>query len=128
MMEKTDQVAIQKSIEASLKVLETVGDVTIVNEAKKIEANVNKMVQINRPMVEAYAAELKAFDQSLVAKYGIVEKAAVAEKALPKCAIVCVTGEEMKTKLSGFLDILAGFDASSVGGSVPGDDFYYLGE
>lgn len=64
----------------------------------------------------------------LVAKYGIVEKAAVAEKALPKCAIVCVTGEEMKTKLSGFLDILAGFDASSVGGSVPGDDFYYLGE
>ena len=36
----------------------------------------------------------------LVAKYGIVEKAAVAEKALPKCAIVCVTGEEMKTKLS----------------------------
>ena len=71
MMEKTDQVAIQKSIEASLKVLETVGDVTIVNEAKKIEANVNKMVQINRPMVEAYAAELKAFDQSLVAKYGM---------------------------------------------------------
>lgn len=64
----------------------------------------------------------------LVASYGIVEKAAVAEKALPKCAIVCVTGEEMKTKLSGFLDILAGFDAASVGGSVPGDDFYYLGQ
>ncbi len=70
-MEKPDQVTIQKSIEASLKVLETIGDPTVVNEAKKIEENVGKMVQINRPMVEAYAEDLKAFDQGLVAKYGM---------------------------------------------------------
>lgn len=74
------------------------------------------------------AADDAAGTAELVASYGIVEKAAIAEKALPKCAIVCVTGEEMKTKLSGFLDILAGFDKTSVGGSVPGDDFYYLGK
>lgn len=80
-MEKPNQVTIQKSIEASLKVLETVGDPTIVSEAKKIEANVNKMVDINRPMVEAYAEELKAFDQSLVAKYGM-KAARVIEAAI----------------------------------------------
>ena len=70
-MDKTNQVTIQKSIEASLRVLETVGDPTVVYEAKKIEENINKMVGINRPMVEAYAEELKAFDQSLVTKYGM---------------------------------------------------------
>ena len=31
----------------------------------------------------------------------------------------------MKAALSGYLDVLSQFDASSVGGSLPGDDFYY---
>lgn len=64
----------------------------------------------------------------LVAEYGIVEKAAVAAKALPYCNIVCITGEEMKTALSGYLNVLYEADASSVGGTLPGDDFYYIGE
>ena len=64
----------------------------------------------------------------LVAEYGIVEKAAVAAKALPYCNIVCITGEEMKTALSGYLNVLYDADASSVGGTLPGDDFYYIGE
>ena len=64
----------------------------------------------------------------LVAKYGIIEKAPVARKALPLCNIVCITGEEMKTALSGYLDALAAQDPKSVGGKVPGDDFYYIGK
>lgn len=61
---------------------------------------------------------------ALIGEYGIVE-AAVAEKALPYCNIVCITSAEMKDKLSGYLQVLADADASSVGGAMPGDDFYY---
>ena len=62
----------------------------------------------------------------LVEHFGIVEKAAVAEKALPYCNITCMTGEEMKAALSGYLTVLEGYDASFIGGSVPDDAFYYI--
>ncbi len=64
----------------------------------------------------------------LVAEYGIVEKAAVAAKALPNCNIVCITGEDMKTALSGYLQVLYDADPTSVGGSLPEDEFYYTAE
>ena len=63
---------------------------------------------------------------TLVGEYGIVD-AAVAEKALPYCNIVCLTGGEMKDKLSGYLKVLSEAEPSSVGGTLPGDDFYYGG-
>ena len=52
---------------------------------------------------------------------------AAVEKALPYCNIVCITGSEMKDKLSGYLQVLADAEPSSVGGTLPGDDFYYGG-
>lgn len=63
----------------------------------------------------------------LVEKYGIV-KAAVAEKAIPECNIVCLTGNEMKTAVSGYLSVLFGQEPKSVGGKLPDDDFYLLFE
>ncbi|MCC8128243.1 MAG: ABC transporter substrate-binding protein [Clostridiales bacterium] len=62
----------------------------------------------------------------LVAAAGIIEKAAVAKKALPYCNITCLTGEEMKSALSGYLQVLADQDLQSVGGAMPGDDFYLI--
>ena len=61
----------------------------------------------------------------LVAANGIIESPAVAEKALPKCNIVCLTGQEMYEKLSGYLQVLAEADPEAVGGELPRDDFYY---
>ena len=63
----------------------------------------------------------------LIAEYGIIEAAPVAEMALPYCNIVCLTGGEMKDKLSGYLKVLSEAEPSSVGGTLPGDDFYYGG-
>ena len=60
----------------------------------------------------------------LVGNYDIVP-AAVAEKAIPECNIVCITGADMKEQLSGYLAVLADQNAEAVGGSLPGDDFYY---
>ena len=80
-------------------------------EASADEANTN---------VEGTAA--------LVAEYGIIEKAPIAQKALPYCNIVCITGEDMKTALSGYLEVLYQADPSSVGGSLPADDFYDIAD
>ncbi len=64
---------------------------------------------------------------ALVVKAGIVAKEAIAEKAIPACNVVCIEGDDMKTALSGYLQVLYDADPSSVGGSLPGEDFYYLG-
>lgn len=63
----------------------------------------------------------------LVVSYEIISSVEIAKKAIPECNIVCITGEEMKTSLSGYLEVLFDQDPASVGGSMPGDSFYYLG-
>lgn len=60
----------------------------------------------------------------LVGSYDIV-KAEVAERAIPACKIVCITGNEMKGILSGYLAVLFDANPTSVGGELPGDAFYY---
>ncbi len=60
----------------------------------------------------------------LVGDYDIVP-AAVAEKAIPECNIVCITGADMAEQLSGYLAVLADQNPEAVGGALPGDDFYY---
>ncbi len=59
-----------------------------------------------------------------VAEAGIIEKAPVAKKAIPYCNIVCISGSDMKSALSGYLQALYDQDPKSVGGSLPADDFY----
>lgn len=54
-----------------------------------------------------------------------IAKAAVAEKAIPKCNIVFISGNDMRTKVEGFLEVLYGMNPKAVGGALPGDDFYY---
>ena len=73
-----------------------------------------------------YAVDHVDETAELVAAAGIVEKAPIAKKALPYCNIVCMTGQEMKDALSGYLNVLYEQDAKSVGGQLPGDEFYYM--
>ena len=64
---------------------------------------------------------------ALCEQYGIVAKAALAQKALPNCNIVFETGDEMKTDLETYFKVLYAADPTSVGGQLPADDFYYAG-
>ena len=64
----------------------------------------------------------------LVAAAGIIEKAPIAAKAIPYCSITYLDGEDMKTRLSGYLEVLFEQDPTSVGGRLPDDGFYYLHE
>ncbi|MCI8774881.1 MAG: ABC transporter substrate-binding protein [Lachnospiraceae bacterium] len=74
----------------------------------------------------AYANENVEAAAELVASYGIVEKAPVAAEAMPYCNITYIDGADMQAALSGYLEVLYEKDASSVGGSLPADDFYYI--
>ena len=62
----------------------------------------------------------------LAVEAGIVAKEPIARQAIPECNIVCITGEEMKAALSGYLKVLYEFNAELTGGAMPGDDFYYI--
>lgn len=61
---------------------------------------------------------------SLAVASGIIEKEPVAVKAIPKCNIVYIDGVEMKNALEGYLKVLYEFSPESVGGKLPGEDFY----
>lgn len=71
-----------------------------------------------------YINENVAEGAALVEQYDIV-KAAVAEQAIPSCHVVCITGEEMKTAASGYYQVLFDQNPASIGGTMPGDGFYY---
>ena len=51
--------------------------------------------------------------------------AAAAEKALPNCNIVCMTGDDMKDAAENMLTVLFEANAKSVGGALPGEEFYW---
>lgn len=102
------------------------------------------VVVARKEFVESYPEEVEAFLEyykasvafvndnteeaaALIGKYDIVPEA-VAVKAVPKCNIVCITGNEMKQKLSGYLAVLLEQNPKAVGGALPADDFYYGAE
>ena len=52
----------------------------------------------------------------------------IALDAIPQCSICTITGNEMKTILSGFLQIMYELNPDAVGGKMPDDEFYYIPE
>lgn len=63
----------------------------------------------------------------LIESYGILEKAALAEKALPGAGIVYKTPAEMRSDVEAFYNLLLEKNPKALGGKLPGDDFYYEG-
>ena len=64
----------------------------------------------------------------LCAKYAIVPSAAVAEKAIPDCNLIFISGQDIRPAIEGYLKVLYDFNPKSIGGKMPGDDFYSLGD
>lgn len=99
--------------------------VTIVNREFLTEHQdlVEAFLEAQSESVSYVNANAEEMAQSVEA-YDIV-KAAVAEKAIPYCNLVCIQGSEMKEMLGNYLEVLYEQDASSVGGQLPEDDFYF---
>ena len=85
-----------------------------------------------RTFLEEYQASIAlcADDAAAAADYiaeaGILPKAELARAAMPNCNLCFVTGADMKTQLSKYLELIGQVNAQSIGGQLPGDDFYYL--
>lgn len=97
---------------------------------------VNKEFLENNPeAVEAFMTEYNEsvkyvnenIDEAaqLIEKYDIF-KAAVAKKAIPFCNITFIKGQEMKTKVEAYLNVLYNQNPKAIGGEMPAEDFYYL--
>ena len=100
-------------------------------------------VVVRREFAEAHPDAVKAFltdyeasvkllteDTEAAAKNieaaGIFAKAAVAAKAIPNCNVCFVTGEDMQRELGAFLEIMSRKAPQSIGGKLPGEDFYCI--
>lgn len=100
-------------------------------------------VVVRRDFAEAHPDAVKAFltdyeasvkllteDTEAAAKNieaaGIFAKAAVAAKAIPNCNVCFVTGEDMQRELGAFLEIMSRKAPQSIGGKLPGEDFYCI--
>lgn len=62
----------------------------------------------------------------LVAGFGIAPSAAIAQKAIPQCNLVFVSGADMKPAINGYFEVLYAMDPTAVGGAMPDDDIYYV--
>ncbi|GFI62321.1 1,4-dihydroxy-6-naphtoate synthase [Clostridiales bacterium] len=95
----------------------------------------NKVLESNRETVNEFLDEYEdsinyVMDNvleasKLVEKYGIMQSAESAEKAIPKSNICYIEGEEMRTILENFYGVLFDAEPKSVGGAMPPSEFYY---
>lgn len=96
---------------------------------------INKsFLENNKEAVDAFLAEYdesskyvnENVDESatLIEKFDIF-KAAAAKKAIPDCNITLIQGDDMQTKIGGYLEALFEQNPEAVGGTMPDDAFYY---
>ena len=95
----------------------------------------NEFLQEHENAVATFMEEHQASAQSmnsdvengakLAAASEIIAKEPIALKAIPKCNITYIDGADMKQALSGYLEVLYEQNPESIGGALPGDDFYY---
>lgn len=98
----------------------------------------SEFLQEHENAVAAFMEEHKASAESmntdvengakLAVASEIIAKEPIALKAIPKCNITYIDGNEMKQALSGYLQVLYEQNPESVGGALPQDDFYYIAE
>lgn len=65
---------------------------------------------------------------AVVVAQGIIGKEPIAKRAIPNCNITLVTGAQMKASVSAMLKVLFDANPKSIGGAMPGDDFYYAAD
>lgn len=93
---------------------------------------INEHPEAVKTFLEEYEASINAVKADPAAAAAICEAkkilptpAAVTTKAIPNCGLAFVTGKDMKTQLTGYLQVLFDAKPASVGGAMPDDNFWY---
>ncbi len=98
-----------------------------------------------KEFIEAHKAELDAFladyaasieyvntnpkeASEIIAANGIIPKAPLAEKAIPRCNIAYVDGAEMQAAMDAFFKVLFDANPASVGSKLPDAGLYYIAQ
>ncbi len=92
--------------------------------AKTHKAEVEKFLEEYEKTVK-YVQDNTSEAAELVVKYGMIAAKPMAEQALPRCGITCITGDSMKTDVSAMLNVLYTANPDSVGGALPDNGYYY---
>jgi NitT/TauT family transport system substrate-binding protein len=85
-----------------------------------------------RHIAESYDASIKktlaepAATGRLVEELGLGMKAAIAQAAIPKSAYVYISASEARASIEALLSLFLASDPQSVGGKLPGANFYAL--
>ena len=100
---------------------------TIVNK-QFLEEHEQAVVEYLNMAGQSVAWTLANMDKAsaLQEELGTFLNNSVAYDAMPYISMVNLTGEDMRTALSGFLGELYAANPDSIGGALPGDAFYYL--
>ena len=82
--------------------------------------------------LEEYAASIDFITTdetapAVIAAQEIVPAEGVAQKALPNCHIVCITGANMQPTVEAYYQMLFEANPKAVGGAIPTAEFYYGG-
>lgn len=65
---------------------------------------------------------------ALCETYGIVAKAAIAQKAIPDCNLCFVAGADIQSAIEPYYNVLYSANPDSIGGALPDTDFYYVSD
>lgn len=89
--------------------------------------------QLVDEFLDDYTDSVKWINENVEEASKLVEendiiKAPVAAKAIPYCNLVSITGDEMKKDAEDYLKTLFDADPKSIGGALPGEEFYYTGK
>ena len=92
-----------------------------------VEAHPEQVAQFMKDLEAsiAFANENVADAAKEIAALEIIPAAPLAEKALPSCRLVFVSGAEMQAQAAPLYDILFAANPASVGGKVPADEYYF---
>lgn len=104
----------------------TMGCVLVRREfAEQNPEKVSAFLDAYAKSVELVNADPAAAGEKVQA-HGVMPKAAVAAKAIPNCHITFVEGEAMRAQVEPLYELLFTANPKSIGGQMPGDDFYYV--
>ena len=94
----------------------------IAGEQREIDKNYRT---IGEWFVSEYEGEIPDAVRDLVEAVN-TSKAKIAELAIPKCSLVCITGKvDMADTIQGYFEVLSAANPDALGGSIPDDGFYF---
>lgn len=99
----------------------------VIARTEFVEAHPEQVAQFMKDLEASitFANENVADAAKEIAALEIIPAVPLAEKALPSCRLVFVSGADMQAQAAPLYDILFAANPASVGGKVPADEYYF---